>query len=629
MADFIVIDEITNGLVLGAVPRVCPKISAVAGDSKVAIYVTDASDTVIDGQTLVTVAGTKVVYKTSGYPTSPDDGTEVFTSTVGQYQSSGYELSGLDNETTYYFAAFTVSDHGMYCLVSATAKATPTEQEIADITVSYPSVATLASLGSGVASEVTLVDATSGESQSAKIDGAIGNVQFNVAVGNSYYVKSQLQTYTVSVVDGKIVYTYTDVDYSLLNGYGYIATEKSDTYTAEQGNTREIAMDLTRGFYMGYDYDQSEDDPESSITYPKGTLNEGYEPFQMDLSTGTPDFGGWADNELFKRFRPVMLNFDGTVAYELDHNDHTKQIDGSTASDISDLTKNMNAMVEIKKVYCKRSMSGNIQSFRVSDIKLDATYYAYLWIDENGDEKDVVFLPMFEGYVNSSKLRSVSGVKPTSGTTGANEITYAKNLGDGWNICDYAGKTLIEDLLFMIGKSTDVKAHFGHGHLSGGTQASNLLTNGGTTDKGMFYGRTASNNTYVKVFYIENFWGDRWDRTIGCVTDANKHVRVKLFPPYDETGSYDDTYTDCGVVVSGTGGGYISKTTYSDETARNLDTVSGSSQTYIPSGGWFKASCFLLWGGSCDNGALCGVARGLHSAFSDSAWDIGASPSCR
>lgn len=66
-----------------------------------------------DGVTLSTWASTKVVYKTGGYPTSPDDGTLALNSTTrNAHQSSPLEVTGLINGTTYYFALFPISTEG-------------------------------------------------------------------------------------------------------------------------------------------------------------------------------------------------------------------------------------------------------------------------------------------------------------------------------------------------------------------------------------------------------------------------------------------------------------------------------------------------------------------------------------
>lgn len=83
-------------------------------NGRVQINWTDPAATkVTDGVTLSTWASTQVIYKTDGYPTSPEDGTLVINSTTrNAYSSSPLEVAGLTNGTTYYFAFFPISTEG-------------------------------------------------------------------------------------------------------------------------------------------------------------------------------------------------------------------------------------------------------------------------------------------------------------------------------------------------------------------------------------------------------------------------------------------------------------------------------------------------------------------------------------
>ena len=94
-----------------------------------------------------------------------------------------------------------------------------------------------------------------------------------------------------------------------------------------------------------------------------------------------------------------MLNYDGTVAYELDHDDQTykKELDSSgtkVASDISNQNFTGNAMVEFPKMYFARwtDSDGKISHIRISNTDLGnvtdssgnilATYKCYAHITD-------------------------------------------------------------------------------------------------------------------------------------------------------------------------------------------------------------------------------------------------------
>ena len=370
----------------------------------------------------------------------------------------------------------------------------------------------------------------------------------------------------------------------------------------------------------GYDEDQSDPNPQTRISYPDDVDNAGFTPISVDTTNGGYSAPDWKDTFIFKGVRPVMLKFDGTVDYELNHDDQTKKLDG-TASDVSNQSYEGDAMVEFKKMYFRRwTDDNNVKHVRVSDKQVDQNFHCYQHMNGPDSEIDNIYLPMFEGSVINGKMRSIAGVAPTSDTTGTQEISYCAAKGAGHQLDDWANTMMVENLLFLIGKSTDVQKTYGNGHYSGGSSASSLLQTGTLKNKGMFWGSTG--NVAVKVFWLENYFGDRWDRKYGCVTDANGQVLVKMFPPYNTDGS---GYTATGVTPTGTSGGYISKTKLGD--FGDIPTeVNGSETTNIPDGCWFAAGCFLVWGGACNHGLHVGVAFDVDAAVSYSHWNLGGSP---
>lgn len=81
------------------------------GNGKATIFWQDPSDTVVEGQTLCTWAGTKLVGKAGSYPESVKDGTVLLDNkTRGAYATTGFEINGLTNGETYYYQLFPYSD---------------------------------------------------------------------------------------------------------------------------------------------------------------------------------------------------------------------------------------------------------------------------------------------------------------------------------------------------------------------------------------------------------------------------------------------------------------------------------------------------------------------------------------
>ena len=391
---------------------------------------------------------------------------------------------------------------------------------------------------------------------------------------------------------------------------------------SQLGNTVNITEDI-----YGYNWTMTESNPDNAITYPSTVTNANFDNIGTRGSDAEIDLGDWETfRDDFLECRPVMLNFDGTVAYELNHDNQNYKLDGSTASDISDSSKSMNAMVEFPKRYIKRWTSGSVAYFRISRMKLDSSYKAYPWMygtnEASAFENDAIYLPMFEGSSVSSKVRSIAGQTPMNTNAGATEYTQITALGTGWQFDDWADKSMITDFMFMMGKSTNVQTHHGNGHYSGGSGASSLLTTGGTKAYGSNYG--GNGNSYMKFLWLENYYGDRWDRTFG-VWYISSVLYVKMFPPYTTDGTVAN-YTNLNRAISGTSGGYISEVTY-DENGMIPKTVSGSDSTYVPDGCWFSnGTRFLLWGAHCSAGLRVGAAFDVDLDFSYSNWNIGPSP---
>lgn len=102
-----------GGATIAPKPTVNPQIKN--DDKKVVITWEDPTNTVIEGSTFSTWAGTKLVMKESGYPTSPNDGTVLVDNTTrDKYKTTGFEKSGLINDKQYYFALFPYSTDGVY-----------------------------------------------------------------------------------------------------------------------------------------------------------------------------------------------------------------------------------------------------------------------------------------------------------------------------------------------------------------------------------------------------------------------------------------------------------------------------------------------------------------------------------
>ena len=431
-----------------------------------------------------------------------------------------------------------------------------------------------------------------------------------------------------SITDGDLVINTTNLsgsyeDTGLTNDttYYYRAFAYSD-HGVYNLNAANVAQATPKEYILlGFKIKKNESDPAARVTYTE--MAEGLTPASTNLTTGAVDLGGFANFWFITENKPCMVKYDGTIDYYLDPDDYTKKEDGVTASDVSSTSYAGNAMAKIPLTWLKIWEDSTYIYVNICDTKLDDDYHAYAHTRKDGTIMDYIFMSMFEGSLTSSKVRSLKGQSVMNSQTGANELTYAKANGTLWSTRSWSQHNLINMLLVLLFKSTNLQATLGNGHYSGGSQASHLLTTGTISDKGQFYG--TSGNVAMKCFHIENYYGDQWERIEGCVTNGSTHILIKETPEYNTSGT---GYTDTGIVPSGTSGGYISA---EQGFAYGVvpKTASGSDSTYTPDGLWFAASCYAVVGGASTSGLLVGpFALSLSHAVSYTYWSFGAALSC-
>lgn len=402
-----------------------------------------------------------------------------------------------------------------------------------------------------------------------------------------------------------------------------------DNYAACTDKTATVIASFA--WLFGYDLTNSDSNPATRVSYPSGVDNAGFTAAKMNFG-GSFSAGSWdlTPGETFMP-RPCMLKFDGTVDYYLDPNDYTKKADG-TASDVANVNYQGNAMMEWPKIYVKRTESNGVYSFRCSNEKLDSGYECWSNYDKNNNVIEHFYTPIYFGSKDTSgRMRSISGQTNWVFTSGAQpEIDAAKlNGSDIWYTEVVADRFLIQDLLVMIGKSTNGQETFGYGVCS----ASAAIAQGTMNTKGLFWGSN-DKTSGVKVFGMENWWGNIWRRTAGWMLVSRQH-KVKLTRGTKDGSTVADYNTDgSGYIVTGvsvpSSNGYISAMT-TKAYGRLPSALSGSDSTYECDYLWENnATYYALCGGSWYDDLLGGpFSVVLYSAASTSYANYGAALSCK
>lgn len=402
----------------------------------------------------------------------------------------------------------------------------------------------------------------------------------------------------------------------------------------------------------------TESDPTAMVEYLYDAV--GMTPTSMNFTTGEFDYGSWGDLWFVKNNKPVALNFDGTEAFELSPTDWWKKADGTTDSGLENESSNYNFMARIPLVYVNRWEDASYNYVAISEQPVNTGFLAQAHTGLNGTINSNIYLPMFKGYIDScttagiintaGKLRSIGGAWISAGTSVEEETRAANNIAganSGWQLVAHSQRCLIQDLLTLISKSADAKGKFGYGDIST-YNSSDSQDRIGSVKNHPNYGKLKSayerDNTtkaacaqfkgyndsihHVTAFFMQDPWGNRWDRTPG-LNRINRAYKTKMIPPYTSNGNSDSTYLTASIQTP-SGEGWL-KTISSTNQFGNLPEAVGAAETTFFKSYFYTNSNadekLALVGGSCRNGAGCSPrCVALGDAGSYRGWNVGGSP---
>ena len=580
--------------------------------NKIRITAALPSDTVINEQTLCSVAGAVIRRKTTDYPLDEFDG-----DLVADLKGSTIMDDPTASPTgTYYYAAFPYTTQGVY-----------NRNQANRVVVNEPAdmVKFVAKSIYNSETQISTVEVTA--TLPSGVAGAV--------------IRRSTTGFPVNENDGEAFRTITSsgvfTDFRVIIGttYYYSAFPYTSTGAYNRSRNNRTSVTVSKYSYLfGYDLFLTNSNPAARVSYPSDVDNAGFTPAAMNFSTGVFNYGGWpsAPGEKFMP-RPCMLTYAGVVDHYLNPNDYTKKTDG-TASSVTSTAFGGNAMMEWPKIWVKRWTEGNVYKFRCCDIQMDEDYECWCNYDRNNNEIDHFYTPIYFGSNVSNRMRSISGQANSVSTTADTEITLAKANGADWYTEVLADRLLIQDLLVMMGKTTECQTAFGHGRCK--SNNTSAIGQGTMNTKGLFWGSTNQTDG-VKVFGMENWWGNLWRRTAGWIV-VNGIQKVKITRNTKDGSTVTDYNTTgngyisiSGATPTGTSGGYISgmKT---EKFGRIPYQASGSASTYEADGLWFNNSgtFYARVGGYWNDDLMVGpFYAALNNTTSHSYSRNGAALSCK
>lgn len=376
--------------------------------------------------------------------------------------------------------------------------------------------------------------------------------------------------------------------------------------------------------YKLYGFKRAKSDSNPATRLIATDMAVGMTKASRNTSTGAVDLGDWANVWFIEGNKPCMIKYDGTIDYYLNPKNYAQKEDG-TASDIANSSYGGNAMALFPTVWVYRYEDSNYEYVKLCNIQLDSNYKAYAHQRADGSIMEWFARSIYDGSNISNKIRSISGQTPCNNVAGNTQLSYAQANGSLWECDTWSRVSLIWDMLRLMSLNDNVQQAWGYGHYQNQSSSStNYYTSGKGNTLGQFYG--LSSDSLVKVFHIENLWGNIWKLMQGLVYNTTGKYGVKMCRPYSTSGS---GYTATSYGISGTNGGYQSQH-HTSELGTLPYTVSGSDSTYIPDGCWWNTSQqnFARFGGNGNDGLRVGCALTLDDALSYAHWNYGVALTC-
>lgn len=283
-----------------------------------------------------------------------------------------------------------------------------------------------------------------------------------------------------------------------------------------------------------------------TITYMEASSPTGFSPVYSDDATGLVAWSTAFDE--FYNYSAVRLNSAGAVTVEVPQSTPW-QLD---FSQFWTLTSGDNVMIKFPRLWIKMSKSGSTVTLSITD-NPDAEadgfqYYAHSrWTLSSPIKKDALYLWAFKAYNNSNVLKSWSWQSPVVSITQQNCINYARandgNTGSaGYDIIGFYQRMFVNCLYMMKYGNPDCQTVVGKWY----TGWSAKVNTGWTVSQTLATYGTTSATQQVKLFWLEDWWGNIHEWIGWMCTDGSKNLWTALsWFVWDITTSspYENTWT--------------------------------------------------------------------------------------
>ena len=296
-------------------------------------------------------------------------------------------------------------------------------------------------------------------------------------------------------------------------------------------------------------------------------------------------------------YKPCIMK-DGVVQGYLNPNDFAKYEDGTPAP-ITDT--DYDVMIEFPRMGLDISTSGKIITIKLTDAKNDSNFQ-YLAHKRGSVQKDYFYLGAYSATGLGNKLGSNSGVYPRINTSITNFISLAHNRGSGYEIMAFYQWTYVQALYVMKYGNLNSQVALGGGFTSG----SSTQTTGATNSQGMCYGEPNSGTDRMKLFGLEDLWGNVYQFISGLYSDSNRNL-LTTTDNFGVNTSADAWEYNVSSGTTDNVSGYMTESQGTNNGGFVTKVGGGSSTTYYSDDAYLYASSFPYVGGAWSAGDPAGV----------------------
>lgn len=412
----------------------------------------------------------------------------------------------------------------------------------------------------------------------------------------------------ILLVDNQIKDKYKDSGFeipNLVNGqtYYFALFPYSDTGSVNLNAENRLTGKPQPFRKMTVKIDLSNSNPATCITYAD------------DAAEMIPGSKEWDD--FFGHYPCLFKN--GQEVGKLKRDNFLQFEDGKSA----DITSGDagDVMIAFPRRGVKISTSGNIVTVSMTDDP-DNSEFKYYAHTRKTTRKEVFYLGAYKGWKDASnKLRSLKDKAPTNNQTIGTFRGYAQANGSGYEQSAFFQLTFRQVMYLLKYKNLNSQATIGQGYVKRGQ--SSPINTGGSENYGMDSEIIKKSNPsymtnqdhHVKLFGLEDFWGNIWEWVDGFVTDSSRNV-LTATGSFNDSGSGYDNNGNAG--SSSNVSGWTSKPDGTTELGFTVKETKGSGTTYFSDYAYLYAGCVAYfgndWSGDSYAGAFCLNVNGSASS---------------